>query len=269
MTRGTLCDKFTATCGLANNQIDDWDIASTGEFGKDSKSVNPAVNSIAEVEEAIRVGGQYFSAYYFDEAAPGAKHSASRSFKTWFFSLSPTKFFYAEGLRLAVFDRDHPEYTSAPTTLTEFQVRAIKELLELPKTFQVNLWDINETPWCGSRQEQLSIAACISPFTAAQCGGTRNAAQGGDGTTRAGALNCTIVCAEELCVFSIDYLKGIPTVLADTGIFRVGRVEMETTNNNAVAVCDVAYHNRDDFPSILYNFEIGGGDFVHWRRMIR
>ena len=256
MTQGTLCDKFTATCGLANNQYDDWDISSIGYVLEDSNSVNPTVNSIAEVEEAIRAGGQHFSAYYFDEAAPGAKHSASRSFKTWFFSLSPTKFFYAEGLRRDVLDPNHPEYASAPTTLTEFQVRAIRELLELPKTFQVNVWDINETPWCGSRPE-LS-RACISPFTAAQCGGTR-----------AVARDCTRVCAEELCVFSIDYLKGIPTVLADTGIFRVGRVEMETTNNNAVAVCNVAYHNRDDFPSILYNFEISGGDFVHWRRMSR
>jgi hypothetical protein len=255
-TLGTECDKFTATCGESDNQIDDWDVESTGASNLESNAFNEGVNSIAEVEEAIRVGGQYFSAYYFDEAAPGAKHRSSRSFKTWFFSFSPTKFFYGEGLRVNVFDRNHPEYATAPTTATAFQVRAIKELLELPKTFEADLWDINETSWCQG-STTVSGSACISPFTAEQCGSVTV------------IRDCYRVCAEGLCVFSIDYLKQIATGLKDTSQFRVGRAEMKTTNNNAVSVCNVAYHNRDDFPSILYNFEISGTDFVNWRTMHR
>jgi len=254
-TQGTGCDKFANTCE-EENQIDDWDMKSTGAISFTSNSVNEGVNSIAEVEEAIRVGGQYFSAYYFDEAAPGAKHSSSRSFKTWFFSLSPTKFFYGEGLRVQTFDANHPEYLTEPTSATAFQVRAIKELLELPKTFDADLWDINETSWCKGGTT-VSGSACISPFTAEQCG------------TVTVVRDCYRVCAEGLCVFSVDYLKGIATGLVDKAQFRVGRAEMQTTNNNAVSVCDVAYHNRDDFPSVLYNFEISGADFVNWRTMHR
>jgi len=246
-TNGTGSDKFFANCGDPANQFDDWDLSSPALVGN-SAAANHFVNSIAEVEEAIRVGGQFFNAYYFDDAAPGQNHRSSHSFKTWFFSYAPTKFFYAEGLRL----------DSSISSEKDFQTLAIKELLELPKTFRVEVWDINETPWCSERPGE-EPDACISPFTAEQC----------EGREDNGPLDCTRVCGEQVCVFPISYLKGISTV-KDTSKFNVGRSEMLPTNNDPVASCHAIPWERDDFPVLIYNFDNADGqDFVHWRRAAR
>jgi len=205
------------------------------------------------------VGGQNFGGYYFDDAAPGPDHRSSHSFQTWFAAYSPTKFYYAEDVRRPTFGCGEASY---PQNIIEYEVRAITSLLRSnPKTFMVNVWDIDETPLCGGRSAITIENDCISPFTAEQC---QESTIGFD-------ENCSRVCGEELCIFPVSYLKGITTVLDDISGFRVGRTEMHPTNNDPVssACGGNAFCNRDDYPTIIYNFDNSGSEFSHWRKMVR
>jgi hypothetical protein len=259
-TAGTLCDRFAASCGVSSNQIDDWD-ARTLNASSDiaiSLSTNQGVDSIAEVEEAIRVGGQNFGGYYFDDAAPGPDHRSSHSFQTWFAAWAPTKFYYGEDVRRPSFGCGDPSY---PNDITDYEVRAITSLLRAnPKTFMVNVWDIDETPLCGGTSTFTEGNDCISPFTAEQCAASTTITE----------KNCQRVCGEELCVFPVSYLKGITTGLADVSSFRVGRTEMHPTNNDPVSsACGLSFCQRDDYPTLIYNFDNSGSEFSNWRRMVR
>jgi hypothetical protein len=49
---------------------------------------------LRKLREAIREGGQTFSAFYFDNAGFGAQSAGS--LRSWFIAYYPTKFFYGE-----------------------------------------------------------------------------------------------------------------------------------------------------------------------------
>ena len=267
-TLGTGCKVddmwFEASCGVPENQFDDWDQRTITGSAAVSLSTKQGVNSLAEVEEAIRVGGQNFGGYYFDDAAPGPDHRSSHSFETWFSVWAPTKFFYAEEVRKSTLCGGGiylPEITGpAAAAATTYQVRAITSLLTFnPKDFAVDVWNIEEKPWCGGGFTQGSD--CISPFTAEQCASiTINP-------------NCNKVCGEQQCFFPISYLKDITTNLTESekSTFRVGRTEMLPTNNDAVkSACEKSFCQRDDYPVIIYNFDnSSGSEFSHWRKMVR
>jgi hypothetical protein len=98
-------------------------------------------NSIAEVEEAIRMDGQTFTSYYFD----GASLSGG-ALKSWFFFHFPTKFYYGE---------DDGYWNQK--TLDGYIREAVKVMMRTAKPLNIEIWDINEVP--GGQ----SVGGCISP----------------------------------------------------------------------------------------------------------
>jgi hypothetical protein len=68
---------------LLTPEIDFWD----------NRLATSRVNSIAEVESAIRKGGQAYDSFYFDGASLG---KTTATLKSWFFAHFPTKFYYGE-----------------------------------------------------------------------------------------------------------------------------------------------------------------------------
>lgn len=194
------------------------------------------INSIAEVEEAIRVGGQHFSGFYFDGATP----SSSGSLTTWFLAWFPTKFFYGE----------RSDYYQT-TSLQDYIISAVHELVSMPKTFKPEVWDINEN----TAGTFTTRGECISPAIGPECMTT---------TKGTGFLNLAECCSN----FSILDVKR--AFSEDTTIYTTGRVVFASQNNDPVIDGADQFRQRYSWPVIIYSYEMGGiSGLAHWRMLNR
>ncbi|MCP4699653.1 MAG: hypothetical protein GY862_22805 [Gammaproteobacteria bacterium] len=91
------------------------------------------VNSIAEVEEAIRLDGQFYTSFYFDK---GALNDGS-ALNSWYFALFPTKCFSAE------------RGATAATTLQAYIDEKVYFLVNSAKVINIGICDIFEN--CGAQ----------------------------------------------------------------------------------------------------------------------
>ena len=241
-TAGTGFDKFGSnqSSDPTANERDDFDIQlqEVGNFR--------AINSIAEVEEAIRVGGQFFTGFYFDGAAPGANHQGGTSLRTWFLAWYPTKFFYGE----------RPDYYSQ-TTLDDYIVEAVRHLLMMGKIYSPQVWDINENTG-GGTTTTTTIGQCVSPAVGPECI-TQTITVGGIGE---------LIVSEELSVFDIKYIKD--AFAPQVANFINGRIGLYPLDNDPVSDAWREARYRYSWPGLLYSFEWGDdGSLAHWRALHR
>jgi hypothetical protein len=94
------------------------------------------VNSIAEVEEAIRLGGQTYTSVYFDKDVFDKSGSSAATLSSWYFALFPTKYFSAE------------RGATAATTLQAYIDEKVYFLVNSAKVINVGVCDLFEN--CGS-----------------------------------------------------------------------------------------------------------------------
>jgi hypothetical protein len=258
-----------------DEEQDDFDSANVGLHGLDFP------NSIAEVEEAIRMGvskhpnrvhgPQVFSAYYmdgdiFDKSCEGNGTWQSDAFcpnrqsrasspsgattlttlTSYYLALFPTKFYYGEDRNL---------YGPTVDTLQKYMNRAVAELLRLTKPVGLEVWDIfeNSTKAAGP----VSIGGEISPSVKVQEAGPAVASLG-----------------YELTFLSINDIKnliGADSVIQD---FLSGRVVVGFTTNNPMALdaneAIDAYTYLRSWPGVMYTFEWDGAtNLAHFRPMHR
>jgi hypothetical protein len=168
-------------------------VASTDDWDADLA----VVNSIAEVEEAIRVSGQKFFSYYFDEE-PFDKSAGGgqASLTSFYFGYFPTKFYYGES---SVY------WAAVPLTRDQYMSLAIARLLSLAKPLGVEVWDRFEN------SGGISQSGCISP----------------DPCTRIGAL----ALSHELNFFGIKFLKQ-PFNSGAVNSYKVGRAVISLQGTN-------------------------------------
>jgi len=254
---------------------DDWDdVVTTHGLGIE--------NSIAEVEEAIRLGiatyhadaaggPQVFTAYYmdgdiFDKSCEGngsqfpynkdfcpdpppqsrAKPAGATTLSTltsYYLAFFPTKFFYGE----------RSDWYNA-VNLNTYIVLAVDHLLKLPKPVYLEVWDIFEKT---GKVTQGGGINCISPATPEDC-----AVQG------PGA----VVFGYELNFLSIRDLKKWIAGGTSVEDFLAGRVVVEYPSmyNNPLQY-DTNLNNYDrSWPGLMYTFEWDGGPtLTNWRPMHR
>jgi len=248
-TQGTL-DNPTAMGNQADNQIDDWDIdlAAIGD--------PRPINSIAEIEEAIREGGQVFSAFYFDGSGPGANHNFSSALKSWFIAYYPTKFFYGEKADFY-----------AQTTLNNYIIQAARfMILRMGKTYNLQVWDINESTG-GVDIQAPAQKECVSPATLEECfGGTNNANNDGNNN---GFGDGTLTLGHCCNIFDITRVKNAFSENV-TG-FTVGRAVFEPEMNDPIVEAATKFDRLDwkSFPGLFYEFEWGTGGICMWRPLHR
>lgn len=256
---------------------DDLDSLNVGPHGLSQDGEYP--NSVAEVEEAIRLGiakhapaeagPQVFTAYYmdgdlFDKSCEGNGSQYKRDFcpaptpqsrakapsgattlttlTSYYLAFFPTKFYYGE---------DAGFY--AKSVFQDYLKQAVARLLGLPKPVYLEIWDIFEKT--GKGNNTGGGIDCISPATPEDC-----AIQG------PGA----IVFGYELNFLSINDLKKWIGGVTSIEEFLSGRVVVEypTSVNNPMTV------NLNDYqrswPGLMYTFEWdGGATLAHWRPMHR
>jgi hypothetical protein len=191
------------------------------------------VNSLAEVEEAIRIGGQNFFAYYFDNAPfDESAGGGQASLTSYYFAYFPTKFYWAENASAL-----------ATTTRESYVTLASRNMLGLfAKPLAVEVWDIFENS--GGQ----STEGCISPDP---CG-----------------LRIGLALGHELNFFPIGFLKSPFGLEGATG-YQSGRVVISPGgNSNAPTVEGTATNNI--FPGLFYTFELDSNvNLGHWRSMQR
>jgi hypothetical protein len=189
------------------------------------------VNSLAEVEEAIRIGGQNFFAYYFDGAPFDRSAQGGQSTLTsYYFGYFPTKFFW--------FENGAPPFA----TVLEYLTPVAGNMLMTPKPLAVEVWDIFENS--GGQ----STAGCISPDP---CG-----------------VRSSLVLGHELNFFDINFLKA-PFNSGNVKNYKTGRVVISLTGNDANNPLKDPV-NFYTWPGLFYTLEISDAfDLAHWRSMHR
>ncbi|GEM_PF-844055 len=255
-------------------ELDDFDVSSVGIHGLDSNDFSDgtatSANSIAEVEEAIRLGvskhpavyqpgSQIFTAYYmaddlFDKSCEGngTRYPNNKGFcpdvpliraqpsevtrsilSSYYLAFFPTKFYYGE-------DR---VFYSIPS-FVPYRNRAIIELLRLAKSVQLQVWDNFERTGRGTVQG----SNCISPATSCVVEGPAGR-----------------VFGHELSFLSIHDIKGfVGGDLVNT--FSAGRVVIEFPDNTALNPTRYMV----SWPGLMYTFEWDGAlNLAHWRPMQR
>ena len=202
---------------------DDWDSGTSG-LG--------VINSIAEVEEAIRADGQAFTSFYFD----GDKvNTGVSTLNSWFFAHFPTKFYYGEDKQLYLQE-----------SFEGYLNKAVETLLTLAKPVSIEIWDINEVPGGQISADGLdSESGCISPDPCA--------------TVTSTALG------HELNFFNVEFFKNaFPNGNAKS--FTTGRVVVTPAKNAANPLTNP----RLSWPALMYTFEQGGTEGLgQWRSMQR
>ena len=241
-TAGTGDNKFgfNTTTDVTASERDDFDILlqESGNFR--------AINSIAEVEEAFRVGGQFFTGFYFDSAAPGANHQSRKSMRTWFVAWYPTKYVYGE----------RADYYSQ-TTLDDYIVEAVRHLLMMGKIYSPQVWDINENTGGGSTTT-TTIGQCVSPAVGPECI-TQTITVGGIGE---------LVASEVVSIFDIKYVKE--AFASQVTNFIAGRMGLFPLDNDPVSDAWREARYRYSWPGLMYSFEWGSdGSLDHWRSLHR
>jgi hypothetical protein len=219
--------------GSVMTDLDDFD----RRFTNIAKADERPVNSLAEVEEAIRIGGQNFFAYYFDgQRFDMSSQDISKSpLRSYYFGYFPTKFFWFED-PTALF----------ATTLTggaaAYVDRAVNNMLNVGKPLNVEVWDIFEN------SGGFTTAGCISPDP---CG-----------------VRVGLVLGYELNFFDIKFLKSQFTA-GTVRDYKTGRVALSTnvSGANNPQADPVALFT---WPGLFYTFEISDElDLAHWRSMQR
>ncbi len=149
------------------------------------------VDSIAEVESAIRAAGQVFYAYYFDKGnADRSSGAKSYSLSSWYIAYAPTKFFYAEDIDVA----------ANTASWTNFINDRVKYLSTLGKSIGLEVWNHEEVP-CSGR-------GTISPSNA-------NPA----------------ILGEEVSIWNISWMKGLSVGDKNCPNFTNGRVVVNANPN--------------------------------------
>lgn len=216
-------------------EADDFDVRSTR-------------NSIAEVEEAIRVGGQHYSGYYFDGGAPGPKHQGIAAMTTWFFALFPTKFFYGE--EFGYYNQKTFNTPNNPEPDVGYLPQAVRHLVMMPKTYEPQVWDIDEHTAGVTKVK----GECVSPATI----------ESGCFPTTIGTGN--LILAQELSVFNIQNIKQAFSDQVQG--YMTGRVGLFPLNNDPVSDATLELDKRHSWPGLMYSFEWGSDDtLAHWRMM--
>lgn len=254
-----------------NFGIDDWDrYMSALVFGG---KLNEDINSVAEVEEAIRAGGQTFSSFYFDSMGRqnlatnpssfdggvtaifdaacqgnGRESSGGQAFASgmcstmpitsWYYSFFPTKFFYGQQSNY---------YLTCPQGLSSYIRAAVTDLVSRAKPIGVAVWDILEntpTPLV----PECPQSPC--PVLVEETG--------------------NIALAQEVTFFPIGYLKGVysSSALASND-YSKGRVVITPINNNPFLNGGNPIATPD-WPFLNYTFEMDDEMALsHWRSMHR
>jgi hypothetical protein len=262
-------------------QNDDWD----GRLAPDGDN-----NSIAEVEEAIRLGiskqppsepgPQVFSAYYFDNdvfdkscegnmtrypnrpdfcpnlqsrAKPLQDATTLTALSSYYFAFFPTKFFYGENVGYY-----------AQTTLETYLDRAVRYLLTLQKPVYLEVWDTEEYYIPGSGKQ--AGAPCISP-RGPECATP-------DVQTASLAYELTFLGIQEIKNLLSPNYPGYVEMTVGNGkvakYFRSGRVVVQyDTGYNNPQIGNAAKLERS-WPGLMYTFEWdGGANLAHFRSMHR
>ncbi len=193
-------------------------------------------NSIAEVEEAIRDGGQNFSSYYFAGDVFDKSGMSKNQLMSWFFAYFPTKFFYGES----------PTYWGTSKLLTGYIPAAVGVLLNTAKPVALEIWDNEENHGSGSTTTCVT-SPCLPGVTASSS------------------------IREELALFNVDWIKSF---YSNANNFVSGRVVVNVTDaaNNARYPFGDAPLLHAVFPMLGYTFEAAHpsmGHYGQWRSMIR
>lgn len=122
--------------------LDDWDQFYPAAQGD--------TNSIAEVEEAIRIGGQQFTSFYVDNANAFGGGSELTS---WYFAHFPTKYYYGQSPVFAA--ASERAYINGATAF----------LLSIAKPVNIEIWDIFENTGGNSIDDNVSPAPLIIQTT--------------------------------------------------------------------------------------------------------
>ncbi|MDM8557702.1 hypothetical protein [Candidatus Parabeggiatoa sp. HSG14] len=214
----------------------------------DQNDFDRLTNSVAEVEEAIRTGGQTFTSYYFDGGAPSANHQGKTALRSWFFAFYPTKFFYGEESNY--YNQD---------TAEDYRLQAARFISKMPKSYTPQVWDINEntsTPTAAT----VTIGQCVSPAIGPECF-TR---------TEGGGSIGDLVVSECLSVFNIGQVKTAFSPDGAVDSFTTGRIMLDSQNNSPEKECGTAQFDRQSWPGFMYTFEWGGDNVLaHWRCLIK
>lgn len=222
--------------------LDDWD--RTLSHANPIKGADH-INSIAEVEEAIRYNGQRYTGFYLDDrpfdfaCTPEADCTQLSSL---YYALFPTKHFYGESTLLAA-------------TFSDYLAQSVSRLMNLRKNTQVEVWDIEERPAC-------PVTCEVSPCPVG---------------------NCPFPLVYEGTLFSIDNIKAIEDIrngIARAGTdYRQGKFAIwpEVSNFNPGQLAIGSHPSTlTTWPLLLYTFELesanpsADGAFIHhWKAMIR
>jgi len=215
---------------------DDWDL----RLGEPVRPGNDFTNSIAEVEEAIRVVGQSFHSYYMDGMA---LPNSPDPLMSLYFAFFPTKFYYGESGTL----------WQARTRLA-YLGNAIYQLIRMQKPVNPVVMDINEV----ALSTRPPTTECISPSTLEEC---------------YGAPPGSLTFPFELQMLAIGNVKTVlnGNTPVQPGVFPSGRVTMVLQGSPLTQPANTFISGNTSWPGLMYTFELGarkGMPYIaHWRDM--
>jgi hypothetical protein len=207
--------------------IDNWD--------NEIPAANSLINSLAEVDDAIRAGGQIFTSFYF--AGEVFNDSALNSL---YFAVFPTKFYIGED----------PTLYGGQATRAEYTRQAAARLLSQGKPIHQEIWDHQENS--GSRPPPE--------------GCTQSPCEGAPPSERLALGQC-------VALFDVGLIKSFNEVGAAN--FTKGRVVLGCDEKNGAACNPMnnPFGNAKRFPTwsfLGYTFEMDSEPSVgQWRAMQR
>lgn len=128
---------------------DNWDqVLTPANLAK----LNDHINSIAEVEEAIRLSGQRYTGFWLNGQPVGFNSDntpVATTLFSYYYALFPTKYFYGE----------NAAFVNPPTSFSTYLNSTVSTLVgpTMSKVMEANLWDIYETPICPT----TSTTTCV------------------------------------------------------------------------------------------------------------
>jgi len=229
---------------------DDWDRTLT--HANPAKGIDN-VNSIAEVEEAVRLAGQHYTGFFldnrpFDFACTGN----CTSLTSLYYALFPTKYFYGESAALA-------------STFSAYLTQSVSKLMGLQKNMQVEVWDTEERPACSPPVAETCDTSPCPPVD-------NNISE-----------DCPFPLVYEGNLFSIANVKGVSNIangIASSGAdYSKGKFSIwPIASNDDPSQLTIGSHPSTlaTWPLLLYTFELESanpsvdGAFVHhWKNMLR
>lgn len=219
------CADIRAANADPNDDYDNWDC----RFREVNKA-NRFINSIAEVEEAIRAGGQTFNAYYFDAAqfdmsAQGGKTTLTSNFFAYF----PTKFFYGED-EVLYNSRDIYAYIEEATSV----------LLKMGKASYAEVWNTTENACTCQGGQNISPSTTPNPNIPSQgstiCDATTGKTLSGEDCTAA------VICDHVTGQTTTNQACAATNVAGSTGAVGAtcDAATGTTANGQPCVICDAA-----------------------------